>query len=100
MPESPTHRRRTKRAAGPKCRTEIPLRGKKRLDALTKGGRRATEIKRSGSPSGLNAAANRLKKSKAPQKVMQVPQNDMGSAAIALRKAGIGGTVRNMKWLI
>ena len=97
MPESPIHLRTKKRAAGPKGRTEVPLRGKQSLDALTKGGRRATEIERSGSSSGLNAAANRLKKSKAPQKVLQVPQNDMGSAAIALQKAGIGGTVKNMK---
>ena len=97
MPESPTHRRAKKRAAGSNGRTEVPLGGRKRLDALTKGGRRATEIEHSGSSAGLNAAANRLKKSRAPQKVLQVPQNDMGNAAVAMRKAGIGGTVKNMK---
>ena len=72
-------------------RTEVPLRGKQRLDALTKGGGRATEVERGGSSAGLTAAAQRLKKSGAPQKVLQVPQKDMGSAVKAMRKAGIGG---------
>ena len=40
MPETPAHRRAKKRAAGPGGRTEVPLRGKQRLDALTKGGGR------------------------------------------------------------
>ncbi len=96
MPETPAHRRAKRRAAGPGGRTEVPLRGKQRLDALTKGGRRATEIERSGSTAGLNSAARRLKKSGAPQKVLQVPQKDMGSAAKAMRKAGICGTIKNM----
>lgn len=96
MPETPAHRRAKKRAAGPSGRTEVPLRGKQRLDALTKGGGRATEVERSGSTTGLNAAAQRLKNSQAPQKVLQVPQKDIGNAAKAMRKAGIGGTVKNM----
>ena len=96
MPETPTHRRAKRRAAGPGGRTEVLLRGKQRLDALTKGGGRATEVERSGSTSGLNAAAERLKKSRAPQKVLQVPQKDMGSAVKAIQKAGIGGTIKNM----
>ena len=81
MPEKSTHRRAKNRAAGPGGRTEVPLRGKQRLDALTKGGGRATEVERSGSSAGLNAAAQRLKKSGAPQKGLQVPQKDMGGAA-------------------
>ena len=96
MPETHSHRRAKKRAAGPGGRTEIPLKGKLRLDALTKGGGRATEVERSGSSAGLAAAAQRLKMSKAPQKVLQVPQKDMGSAVKAMRRAGIGGTVKNM----
>ena len=47
-------------------------------------------------PEGLDAAANRLKQSDAPQKVLQVPQKDMAAAAVAMRKAGVGGTVKNM----
>ena len=96
MPETPAHRRAKRRAAGPGGRTEVSLRGKQRLDALSKGGGRATEVERSGSSAGLNSAAQRLKKSGAPRKVLQVPQKDMGSAVKAVRKAGIGGTIKNM----
>ena len=83
--------RRTRRG-----RTEVPLPGGKRLDARTQGGGRATEVERSGSSQGLEAAARRLKQSGAPQKVLQVPQKDMGAAAQAMRKVRVGGTVKNM----
>ena len=77
MSETPAHRRAKNRAAGSGGTTEATLRGNQRLDALTKGGVRATEVERSGSTGGLDAAANRLKQSDAPQKVLQVPQKDM-----------------------
>jgi len=96
MSETRSHRRAKKRAAGRGGRTEVRLKGGKRLDALTKRGRRATEVERSGSTAGLTAAAKRLKRSGAPQKVLQVPQKDMGAAVTAMRKAGVGGTVKNM----
>jgi hypothetical protein len=96
MSETPAHRRAKNRAAGSGGTTEATLRGNQRLDALTKGGVRATEVERSGSTGGLDAAANRLKQSDAPQKVLQVPQKDMAAAAVAMRKAGVGGTVKNM----
>ena len=96
MSETPAHRRAKRRAAGPGGRTEVPLRGNQRLDALSKGGGRATEVERSGSSAGLNSAAQRLKKSGAPGKVLQVPQKDMGGAVKAMRKAGVSGTVKNM----
>ncbi|MYL11826.1 MAG: hypothetical protein F4010_06750 [Cenarchaeum sp. SB0669_bin_11] len=96
MAETRAHHRAKKQAAGPGGRTEVRLRGNRRLDALTKGGGRATEVERSGSTARLNAAARRLKKSGAPQRVLQVPQKDMGAAVTAMRKAGIGGTVKNM----
>ena len=96
MSETPAHRRAKKRAAGPGGKTEAPLPGNQRLDAITKGRGRATEIERSGSAAGLDAAAQRLKKSGARQKVLQVPQKDMNAAAAALCKADIGGTVKNM----
>ncbi len=91
MPETPSHRRAKNKAAGPGGQTEVPLPGGKRLD-----GGRATEIERSGSAQGLAAAARRLKQSGARQKVLQVPQKDMDPAAKAMRKVGIGGTVKNM----
>ncbi len=96
MPETPSHRRAKRNAAGPGGRTEVPLPGGKRLDARTQGGGRATEVERSGSAQGLAAAARRLKQARTPQKVLQVPQKDMDAAAQAMRKVGIGGTVKNM----
>ena len=96
MAEKPAHRRAKAKAAGRGGRTEVPLRGGQRLDALTKDGGRATEVERSGTGYGLDKAAKRLKKADAPRKVLQVPQKDMPAAATALRKAGIGGTVKNM----
>ncbi len=96
MSETPAHRRAKNRAAGTGGKTEAPIPGNQRLDALTTGGRRATEVERSGSRTGLDAAADRLRKSGAPQKVLQVPQKDMATAADAMRQAGIGGTVKNM----
>jgi len=52
MPETPAHRRAGKRAAGAGGGTEVPLRRKRRLNALTKGGGRATEIERRAPPIG------------------------------------------------
>ena len=43
MSETPAHRRAKKRAAGPSGKTEAPLPGDQRLDAITKGRGRATE---------------------------------------------------------
>ena len=96
MAETDAHRRAKNKAAGPSGKTEAPISGNMRLDALSAGGRRATEVERSGSRSGLDAAADRLKKSEAPQKVLQVPQKDMSAAADAMRRTGVGGTVKNM----
>ena len=96
MAEKDSHRRAKNKAAGSRGRTEVPLSGNQRLDALTQGGGRATEVERSGIRAGLNAAARRLRKSGASQKVLQVPQKDMDAASKALRDAGIGGTVKNM----
>ena len=96
MTEKDAHRRAKNKAAGSHGKTEAPLPGNQRLDALTSGGGRATEVERSGTSEGLNLAAQRLKKSGAAQKILQVPQKDMDAAAKALRNVGIGGTVKNM----
>lgn len=96
MPEKSTHRRAKKKAAGYGGRTEVSLPGNRRLDAITKNRRRATEVERSGSPKRLAVAAQRLKKSGAPQRVLQVRQSEMGNAVKALRNAGVGGTVKNI----
>lgn len=96
MSESTSHKAAKRRAAGPGGRTEVKLPGGRRLDALTKGGGRATEVERSGNSKNLAQAASRLKASGASQKVLQVPQKDMPAAAKAMRNKSVGGTVKNM----
>lgn len=94
MPESKSHKRAKKRAAGKTGKTEVPLKGGGRLDAQTKG--RATEVERSGDRKRLKRAARRLMRSRKRQKVLQVPNQDMGKATAAMREVGVGGTVKNM----
>ena len=94
MAESESHRRAKAKAAGRSGQTEKKLPHGRRLDAATE--KRATEVERSGTTEGLQKAAQRLKSSRKPQKVLQVPQQDMGKAAEAMRRSGVGGTVKNM----
>ncbi len=94
MSESKAHKRAKAKAAGKSRKTEVPISRNRRLDATTI--KRATEVERSGTAQGLNKAAKRLRDSKKPQKVLQVPQKDMDLATNAMRKAGISGTVKNM----
>jgi hypothetical protein len=94
MAETSSHKRAKSRAAGKTGQTEKPIKGGRRLDACTK--KRATEVERSGSQAGLEKAARRLRSSRKPQKVLQVPNKDMDKAAVAMRKVGVGGTVKNM----
>lgn len=96
MSEKTGHKRAKAKAAGKKGKTEAAISGGRRLDALTHSGKRATEVERSGSPKNLEKAARRLRDSGASQKVLQVPQHDMASAAEAMRKVGVNGTVKNM----
>ena len=44
MAEKDAHRRAKNKAAGARGKTEVPLPGHQRLDALTSGGGRATEV--------------------------------------------------------
>ncbi len=94
MAESESHKRAKSKAAGRAGKTEAPIRGNRRLDAVTP--RKATEIERSGTITGLQNAAKRLKDSGRPQKVLQVPQKDMAKATEAMRNIGISGTVKNI----
>ena len=86
MSESTSHNRAKNKAAGKGGETEVPLSRNRRLDALTKGGKQATEIERSGNPATLAKAAQRLGASVSPWNVLQVPQKDMPAAADAMRK--------------
>ena len=94
MVKSDSHKRAQSKAAGRSGRTETPLPGGRRLDART--AKTATEVERSGDRARLEAAAARLKSSRAPRKVLQVPQNDMPAAAAAMQKKGVKGSVKNM----
>ena len=94
MAESNAHKRAKSKAAGKSGKTEAPLKGGRRLDAQTKN--RATEIERSGEKQKLVKAAQRLKDSKKPQKVLQVPQKDMPEAIEAMKTKEVSGTVKIM----
>lgn len=94
MSESTSHKRAKARAAGRSGRTEVPIKGGRRLDAKTN--KRATEVERSSTANGLRKAAHRLKITPSSQKVLQVPEKDMAKAADAMRQEGVTGTVKNM----
>jgi len=96
LSETNSHKKAKLRAAGRGGRTEVPISGGRRLDALTKNGGRATEVERGGTAKRLSKAISRLKASGAKQKVLQVPQKDMSLARSKMRQAGMTGTVKNM----
>ncbi len=91
MSESRSHKAAKAQAAG---QPEQRLPSGRRLDSASP--KRATEVERSGTKEGLNKAAERLKESGKPQKVLQVPQNDMDKAAQAMRNNNVHGTVKNL----
>jgi len=95
MTETPAHQRAKAKAAGKGGSKEVKI-GRKRLDALTASKKRATEIERSGDIRSLKAAARRLKATRAPQKVLQVPNQDMPEAKEAMKTEKVKGTVKNM----
>lgn len=92
--ESESHKRLKRKAAGKAGNTEKKLSNNTRLDAVTR--KKATEIERSGTKSGLEKAAQRLKDSRKSQKVLQVPQKDMKKGVEAMMKKGTSGTVKNL----
>ena len=94
MPESQSHKRAKSKAAGKAGKTEAPLTRKWRLDAQTR--KKATEVERSGSAQALTKAVQRLRASQKPQKVLQVPQQDMARAVAAMKKERVKGTVKNI----
>ncbi len=94
MAESTSHKRAKQKAAGEEGKTEVPLPGGGRLDAQTTT--KAVEVERSGDPARLKLAAERLKRSRKKQKVLQVPQNDMKKAREAMIKVGVSGTIKNI----
>lgn len=95
MAETPAHQRAKAKAAGRGGSKEVKI-GRKRLDALTSSKKRVTEVERSGNMKSLKAAARRLKATRAPQKVLQVPNQNMPKAKEAMKSEKVKGTVKNM----
>lgn len=95
MGETQTHKKLKQKAATSSGKTEVRLSSGKRVDALSS--RRAIIVARSDKGQSLELAAKRLKESGKPQRVLQVPQKDMERAVEAMKKAGITGTVKNLK---
>ncbi|HID20401.1 MAG TPA: hypothetical protein EYP28_05650 [Methanophagales archaeon] len=93
MAEKLTHKKVKSEVAGKTGRKEVPIKGGRRLDVMTKY--KAVEIERGG-PSRLEKAAQRLKSSRKSQKVLVVPSKSMSKAREAMREVGVSGTVRNI----
>ena len=93
MTEKTSHKRAKAEAAGKSGRKEVLIKGGRRMDAMTR--KKAAEIERGGSAQ-LEKAAQRLKASRKPQKVLTVPSESMSKARKAMRKVGVSGTVRNL----
>jgi len=93
MAEKLTHKRVKSEVAGKTGRKEVPIKGGRRLDVMTQ--HKAVEIERGG-PSRLEIAAQRLKASRKPQKVLITPSKSMSKAREAMRKVGVSGTIRNI----
>ncbi|MDP2937109.1 MAG: hypothetical protein Q8O86_11535 [Dehalococcoidia bacterium] len=94
MTESKAHKTIKVSAAGQSGKTEVRLRSGRVLDAATKV--RAIEVERGGNAGNLRKAAERLKESGKPQRVLIVPQRDLDKAAKVMREAGVPGTIKNL----
>lgn len=92
--EKRLHKETKAREAGAKGGTEVSISRGRRLDAATAS--RAIEVETSGSPNRLRQAARRLAESGRRQHVLVVPQRDVPKAREAMKKVGVGGTVRNI----
>ena len=92
MSPSRKHESLKKKEAGTTGKTEHWVRGR-RIDVVKK--RKAIEVQTTVTSAGLLKAAQRLKSSGRPQKVLVVPKAEhVSKAAAALRKAKTGGTAR------
>jgi hypothetical protein len=90
MSESRNH----KGGKGRAIRTEVPILGKRRLDAIS--GPFAIEVERAGTPQKINQALSRLKTLNNKRKILRVPQNDMDMAIEQVRKKNMHVIVTNL----
>lgn len=90
MSESRSH----KRGKGNARRTEVPIRGNRRIDAIR--GHHAIEVERSGTRKGIGDALSRLRTQGNKNKILRVPQSDMGLASDLVQVRNMNVTVTNM----
>jgi hypothetical protein len=90
MPESRSH----KKGKGNAARTEVPIPGGRRLDAIQ--GKSAIEVERGGTPQKIDQALSRLKTQTNKNKILRVPQKDLEIATERVRKKGMNVTVTNL----
>lgn len=97
MSETKSHQKAKNQAAGKGGKTEVPLTHGRRLDALTRDGKKATEVERSGISKGIKKAIKRLDDSGAPNKELRVPSKDIPKAKSITAKESPKVSVRNMQ---
>ncbi|PIW85500.1 MAG: hypothetical protein COZ95_04195 [Nitrospirae bacterium CG_4_8_14_3_um_filter_50_41] len=88
MSESKSHKRAKQKAPG---KTEVPVPGG-RIDSATK--KTATQVERN--KSSLPNSVSKLKSSRRPHKVLQVPHPLIPDAAAEMKRQKVKGTVKNM----
>ena len=89
-----THRRITRRQAGRRGRTEVPIPGGRRLDVRKPG--EAGEVERSGNPQRIAQALSRLKTQRNVRKVLLVPQRDLDKAKDIAEKMKMNVLIQNL----
>lgn len=90
MAESRSH----KKGKGSAVRTEVPISRGRRLDAIR--GRHAIEVERGGTPKKLDQALSRLRTQTNKNKILRVPQSDMGLAVQRAQQKKMNVTVTNL----
>lgn len=83
-----------KQGKGNAARTEVPIPGGRRLDAIR--GNSAIEVERGRTPGKINQALSRLSTQTNKNKILRVPQADMGMAVECAEKKGMHVTVTNL----
>jgi hypothetical protein len=90
MPESRGH----KEGKGTARRTEVPIPGRRRVDAIR--GLHVIEVERGGTPQKINQALLRLKTQINKKKILRVPQSDMDLAVEQVQKQKMHVIVTNL----
>lgn len=90
MSESRSH----KQGKGNAARTEVPISGGRRLDAIR--GTTAIEVERGGTPRKIDQALSRLSTQTNKQKILRVPQSDMDLAVERAKQKNMNVTVTNL----